>query len=249
MSCVNSQYNGQNSGGLDMLFLHVCTKLSMLSKNFWDSPRKEGEKQEIKCSICGKGHLTIKCYKNPNRMQASTAEVGKKAKGCDSDDKNEMQGAQARSDSYQNKGRGNSYGRGRNLLCGRGRGGNPPRGGGHQVNFCKTQIEERSEKGMENICQNKGDDSINSVTKDKEGVCYFLKSRLPTARGTVNRKEVVVLRDTGCTGCVIWSSLVSKDQLQGKVPDVTLINETTQRYPLALIDIHCPFFSGQTEAL
>ena len=83
------------------------------------------------------------------------------------------------------------------------------------------------------------------MTKDKEGVCYFLKSRLPTARGTVNRKEVIVMRDTGC---VIRSSLVSKDQLLGKASDVTLINETTQRYPLALIDIDCPFFSGQFEA-
>ena len=210
---------------------------------------KGGGKQEIKCGICSKGHLTIKCYKNPNRMQANSAEVGNEAKGGDSDAKNEMQGAQARSDSFQNKGRGNSFGRGRNFPRGRGRGGNPPRGGGHQVNFCKTQIEERSESGIENICQSKGDNSINSMTKDKEGVCYFLKSRLPTARGTVNGKEVLAMRDTGFTGCVIRSSLVSKDQLLGKASDVTLINETTQRYPLALIDIDCPFFSGQTEAL
>ena len=33
---------------------------------------------------------------NPNRMQASSAEVGNEAKGGDSDAKNEMQGAQAR---------------------------------------------------------------------------------------------------------------------------------------------------------
>ena len=209
---------------------------------------KGGGKQEIKCGICGKGHLTIKCYKNPNRMQANSAEVGNEAKGGDSDAKNEMQGAQARSDSFKNKGRGNSFGRSRNFPRGRGRGGNPPRGGGHQVNFCKTQIEERSENGIENINQSKGDNSINSVTKDKEGVCYFLKSRLPTARGTVNGKGVIAMRDTGCTGCVIRSNLVSEDQLLGKASDVTLINETT-RYPLALIDIDCPFFSGQTEAL
>ena len=182
-------------------------------------------------------------------MQASSAEEENEAKGGDSDAKNEMQGAQARSDGFQKKGRGNNIGRGRNFPRGHGRGGNPPRGGGHQVNFCKTQIEERSENGIENICQSKGDNSINSVMKDKEGVCYFLKSRLRTARGTVNGKEVIAMRDTRCTGCVIRSSLVSKDQLLGKASDVTLINETTQRYPLALIDIDCPFFSGQTEAL
>ena len=45
------------------------------------------------------------------------------------------------------------------------------------MNFCKTQIEERSENGIENIYQSKGDNSVNSVRKDKEGVCYFLKSR------------------------------------------------------------------------
>ena len=43
--------------------------------------------------------------------------------------------------------------------------------------------------------------------------------------------------------------MVSKDQLLGRKSDVTLINETTQRYPLALIDIECPFFTGQTKAL
>ena len=57
------------------------------------------------------------------------------------------------------------------------------------------------------------------------------------------------MRDTGYTGCVIRTSLVSKDQLLGKASDESLINETTQIYPLALIDINCPFFSGQTEAL
>ena len=58
-----------------------------------------------------------------------------------------MQRAQARSDSFENKGRSNSYSRGRDFPGGLGRGSNPPCGGGHQVNFCKTQIEERSENG------------------------------------------------------------------------------------------------------
>ena len=170
----------------------------------------------------------IKCYRNPNRMQASSTEVVHEGKGGDSDAKSEMQGAQARSDYYQNKGRGSSNGRGRIFPGGRGRAGNPPRGGRHQVNFCKAQIEGRSENEIENIYQSKGDNSINSEMKDKEEVCYFLKSRLPTVRSAVNGKEEVAMRDTGC---VIRSSLVSKDQLLGKESDVTLINEATQRYP------------------
>ena len=43
--------------------------------------------------------------------------------------------------------------------------------------------------------------------------------------------------------------LVSDDQLIGKESYVTLIDETTQRYPLAVTDVDCPFFTGKTEAL
>ena len=80
------------------------------------------------------------------------------------------------------------------------------------MNFCKTLIEERLESGIENICQSKGDNSINSMTKDKEGVCYFLKSRLPRARGTVNGKEVIAMRDTGLQGVLfiaVWFLRIS----------------------------------------
>ena len=42
---------------------------------------KPSGKPEIKCGICGKGHLTIRCYKNPDRKQRivrkSLAEVRK----------------------------------------------------------------------------------------------------------------------------------------------------------------------------
>ena len=34
---------------------------------------KPSGKPEIKCGICGKGHLTIRCYKNPDRKQAYSA--------------------------------------------------------------------------------------------------------------------------------------------------------------------------------
>lgn len=35
----------------------------------------------------------------------------------------------------------------------------------------------------------------------------------------------------------------------GKESSVTLIDESTQRYPLAKIESDCPFFTGTTEAL
>ena len=42
---------------------------------------KPNGKPEIKCGICGKGHLTIRCYKNPDRKQAYSAEVASGSSG------------------------------------------------------------------------------------------------------------------------------------------------------------------------
>ena len=93
------------------------------------------------------------------------------------------------------------------------------------MSFCQTELNRESDDEIESIYQSKIDSSLNSDSKIKEGVCYFLKSRLPTAEGTVNGKKVV--RNTGCTCCTVKRSLVSDDQLIGKKSYVTLIDETT----------------------
>ena len=69
----------------------------------------------------------------------------------------------------------------------------------------------------------------------------LFKIKVPTAQGTVNGKKVIAFREIGCTGCVVHTSFVSSDQLLGKESDVTLIDESTQRYPLAMVEIDCPF--------
>ena len=85
--------------------------------------------------------------------------------------------------------------------------------------------------------------------KDSKGTCHFPRSRLPTAIGTVNGKEVWVFRDTGCTGVVVRRSLVSDGRMLNKQFGVTLINNYNQRCPVARINIDCPFFRGTTDAL
>ena len=161
------------------------------------------------------------------------------------------QGMQYRNDDAPKRGRGFGKGRGagRGFTRGRGKTDGAPLGGGHQMSFCITEVSRESDDGIESIYQSKIDSSLNSDSKVKEGVCYFLKSRLPTAEGTVNSRKVEVLRDTECTCYIVKRSLVSDDQLLGKESYVTLIDETTQRYPLAVIDVDCPFFTGKTEAL
>ena len=106
----------------------------------------------------------------------------------------------------------------------------------HQVNFCKID--------------NKSSDIGKGLPhKDSKGTCHFPRSRLPTAIGTVNGKEVRVLRDTGCTGVVVRRSLVSDGQMLNKQSGVTLINNYKQRCHMARINIDCPFFRGSTDAL
>ena len=105
----------------------------------------------------------------------------------------------------------------------------------HQVNFCKIDKSLDVGKGL--------------PRKDNKGTCHFPRSRLPTAIGTVNGKEIRVLRDTGCTGVVVRRSLVSDGQMLNKQSGVTLINNYKQRCPVARINIDCPFFRGTTDAL
>ena len=96
-------------------------------------------------------------------------------------------------ESESGRGRGYTRGRGRGFLRGRGKTDGAPRGGGHEMSFCKTEVNRESQDGIESIYQSKTDSSLNSDSKIKEGVCCFLKSRLPTAEGTVNSRKVEVL--------------------------------------------------------
>ena len=116
------------------------------------------------------------------------------------------------------------------------------------MRFRKTEINRKSDE-IKSIYQSKSESPLIADKGDEEGVCYFLRSRLPTAQGTNNGKKVIRLGDTGCTGCVVRRSLVFSDKLLGKEFDVTLIDESTHRYPLAMVEIDCPFFTGKTEAL
>ena len=137
------------------------------------SDSKPSRKPEIKCSICGKGHSTIKCYKNPDRKQAYSAEVDVGAsgygcsKGSNSVPKEEAQGMQSKSDNMPSK--GNSSSRDRGNFRGRGRG-NDNRN--YQLRFCKTEISRQLDE-IESIYQSKSESPLIAEKGDEEGVCYF----------------------------------------------------------------------------
>ena len=66
----------------------------------------------------------------------------------------------------------------------------------------------------------------------------------------MNGKEVRVLRDKGCTGVVVRRDLVSVEQMLGKDLDVTLINESKLKYPVALLawNVHFLMASRKPDA-
>ena len=188
---------------------------------------KQDQRPVVKCKICGKPHPTYKCWNNPdNKKVAYSAEFDSQYRGDNSyrDQDRNFGRSDQRDNHYNNNYRTD-----------------------HQVNFCK----------IENLDVGKGQAKFSShhsssevlPRKDSKRTCHFPRSRLPTAVGTVNGKEVKVLRDTGCTGVVVWRSLVSNGQMLNKQSGVTLINNYKQRCPMARINIDCPFFRGSTDAL
>ena len=189
---------------------------------------KQDQRPVIQCKICGKPHPTYKCWKNPdNKRVASSAEF---------DSQYTYRG--------DNSNRGQDRNRGRVDHCDNHYDNNYRTD--HQVNFCK--INSDVGKGQDKFSF-PSSSSEGLPRKDSKGTCHFPRSRLPTAVGTVNGKEVRVLRDTGCTGVVVRRSLVSDGQMLNKQSGVTLINNYNQRCPMARINIDCPFFRGTTDAL
>ena len=188
---------------------------------------KHNQRPVVKCKICGKPHPTYKCWNNPdNKRVASSAEFDSQYRG---DNFNWGQDRNfGRSDQHDNH-FNNNYRT------------------DHQVNFCKIGSLDVGK------CQAQFSSPHSSTgglpRKDSKGTCHFPRSRLPTAIGTVNGKEVRVLRDTGCTGVVVRRSLVSDGQMLNKQSGMTLINNYNQRCPMARINIDCPFFRGNTDAL
>ena len=189
---------------------------------------KQDQRPVIQCKICGKPHPTYKCWKNPdNKRVASSAEF---------DSQYTYRGDNSNWGQDRNRGRvdhcDNHYDNNYRT--------------DYQVNFCK--INSDVGKGQAKFSSHHSSSEV-LPRKDSKGTCHFPRSRLPTAIGTVNGKEVRVLRDTGCTGVVVRRSLVSDGQMLNKQSGVTLINNYNQRCPMARINIDCPFFRGNTDVL
>ena len=169
-------------------------------------------KPNISCKICGKAYQTHNCWHNKNKRVSAGTEITSSAEFHSTN-----QGGK-----WQNRGcnlnRGcNNYRRNQSAPSMNSNRNYNKDKVDHQVNFCKVKGEQRPDKGVHNVYHAKMHDPIDNYRenphKDSKGTCYFLKSRLPTAVGTVNGKEIRVLRNTGFTGVVVRRDLVFDEQM------------------------------------
>ena len=187
---------------------------------------KQEQRPGVQCKICGKPHPTYNCWNNPdNKRVASSAEFNSQYRGDNA--YREQDRNFGRVDQRENY--------------------NINYRTDHKVNFCKIESSDVGKGQAKFSYPHTSSEGL--PHKDSKGTCHFPRSRLPTAIGTVNGKEVRVLRDTGCTGVVVRRSLVSDGQMLNKQSGVSLINNYKQRCPVARINIDCPFFRGNMDAL
>ena len=75
--------------------------------------------------------------------------------------------------------------------------------------------------------------------------------RMPIVSGRLypGNTPVSVLRDSGCSACVIRADLVSPKQMTGKNQSVVLIDGTVRHFPVAEVKIDSPYLVDEIEAL
>ncbi len=72
---------------------------------------------------------------------------------------------------------------------------------------------------------------------------------MPVARGRAFEKNVSVLRDTWCSSIVVKRSLVNNCNLKGKECMAVLIDGTVRRFPIAVIHVDTPYYTGDVEPM
>ncbi|XP_006811999.1 uncharacterized protein LOC102803869, partial [Saccoglossus kowalevskii] len=72
---------------------------------------------------------------------------------------------------------------------------------------------------------------------------------MPVQEGKIGTSVIQVLRDSGCSGVVVKSKYVEKNQMTGEIKSCVLIDGTVKQFPVARIHIDTPFFVGFVSAL
>ncbi|XP_030850972.1 uncharacterized protein LOC115928193 [Strongylocentrotus purpuratus] len=96
---------------------------------------------------------------------------------------------------------------------------------------------------------------VDSEVIEEVGMAYddieAMVNDMPVVSGRLmpGNVPVSVLRDSGCSTCVVREALVRKEQFTGRHVRVRLIDETIRRFPLARIVVDSPYFEGEVVAV
>ena len=112
-----------------------------------------------------------------------------------------------------------------------------------------VNLQQNMENAVQNETKGESPEVLNMSCNSSVGEPVSHPPGMPTCKGLVSGTEVSVLRDTGCSSAVVRSELVSKEQLTGKTQRCILIDGTKREFPLAVVHVDTPFFTGKVEAL
>ena len=74
------------------------------------------------------------------------------------------------------------------------------------------------------------------------------RSKIPVFKGRVAGKTVNILRDTGCSGIVVKTNLVTEEKYKGYFSFMPLVAKTVKKVPIARFTVDTPYLSGEVEA-
>ena len=95
------------------------------------------------------------------------------------------------------------------------------------------------------VCPGMEDSLKVSTTAQPSPICNDMK----TVQGIMGNEMVSILRHTGCTGVIVKQSLVSSENLTGKMHSCMMVDRTTLQLPEAKVSLDTPYFKGDTLAL
>ena len=78
--------------------------------------------------------------------------------------------------------------------------------------------------------------------------CKCSGDKLHVCDGYVGQTKLKMLRDTGCEGVVVKTSLVPQKSMTGEYKTCMLIDGTIRRFPVAMIEIDTPYLTGKVLA-
>jgi len=74
-------------------------------------------------------------------------------------------------------------------------------------------------------------------------------SNMPLCNGQVSGTPVTVLRDTGCSSVVVKATHVRESDYTGEYKCCVLIDGTVRKYPVAVVLVETPYYTGAVDAL